>query len=222
IPVHVLLDASASMAAPESDRKFGFAVKLAAAVAYVALGNNEPVRVTTIRANGDGPVLEESPLLRHHGRYLRLKPFLGSLAPSGGTALADGVRRYLGRHAEGGMAFLVSDFLVDDSVYEEALTKLRARRLDVWAIHVVGRRERDLEGLRGRMRLRDAETGAFREVTVGEADRRRYRRDFEERVTRLRQFCHRGGIGHAVAFAELGVERNLVGGFATEGMLRLR
>ncbi|MGH7857084.1 MAG: DUF58 domain-containing protein [Candidatus Binatia bacterium] len=222
IPVHVLLDASGSMAAPAADRKFLFGVRLAAALAYIALNNNEPVRITTLRTDGSGPLLQESPLLRHHGRYPALKPFLAGLAASGGTALADGARAYVERHGEGGMAFLVSDFLVDDPVYEDALTRLRAKRLDVSAVHVIGRRERDPEGLRGRLRLRDAETGAFRDVTLGEADRRRYRDDFEERVARLRRFCHRSGIGHAVAFAEHGVERNLVAGFATQGMLRLR
>jgi uncharacterized protein (DUF58 family) len=222
IPVHLLLDASASMGVPLTDRKLALAVRLSAALAYVALNNNEPIRIATLRSDGAGPRIEESPLLRHHGRYFGLRPFLTGVTPGGATALASGVRHYLDRHVEGGMAFLLSDFLVEEEACQEALGLLRSRRLDVWAIHIVGRHERDLEGLRGRLRLRDSESGVFRHVTLSERDRRHYRRDFEERLGRLRGFCHRNGIGHVVALTERSVEENLLSAFSTEGMLRLR
>jgi hypothetical protein len=120
------------------------------------------------------------------------------------------------------MAFVFSDFLVEEPVYQRALEMLRARKLDVWAIHVIGRFEREIEGLRGRLRLRDTETGSVREVSITETDRRRYRRDFAEQVARLRRFCHQRGVGHVVAQTELGIGDNLVNAFAAQGLLRLR
>ena len=221
IPVHVFVDASASMGVPESDRKFPLAVRTAAALCWVALNNNESVRVTALRANGSGPV-EESPVLRHIGRFPVLEPFLSALAPSGRTALAAGIRSYLGRHKEGGLGIVISDFLVEDDDWRTALETLTSRRLDVWAIQIVGRRERNLEGLRGRFRLHDVESGEARRVVLSEKDRRRYRDAFEERLRRVRGFCHRSGIGHAAVPAERGVEYALTEALPREGMLRLR
>jgi uncharacterized protein (DUF58 family) len=220
IPVHFLVDASASMATPEGDGKFAFARHLVAALAYVALNNNESVRLAALAANGG---FAESPLLRHRGRYLTLKPFLVGVAAGGPTALADGVGRYLERHGrEGGVVFLVSDFLVEDAEYERALVLLRSRRLDVRAVHVVGRGERTLDGLGGRYRLRDVETGTERDVALGERERRRYREEFDARLGRLRDFCHRYGIGHAVAHADEGAEVCLTRTLPSQGMVRLR
>ena len=222
IPVHLLLDGSASMAAPEGDGKFEVARRVVAALAYVALHNNESVRIAVLRANGSGAGGEESPRLRHAGRFLTLRPFLAGLAPSGATALAAGARGYLERHREGGLAIVLSDFLVEEADWRTALEGLRSRRLDVWALQVVGRRERDLEGLRGRFRLRDVETGEVRQVVLSEADRRAYRRDFEERIRRLRGFCHGHGIGHAALPCELGADHALTDVLSREGMIRLR
>src|SRR5499425_3814673 len=60
-PVHLLIDASASMGVPAADGKLGFALGLAAGLAYIALRQNNPVRAA-ILAERAGNV---SPLLRH-------------------------------------------------------------------------------------------------------------------------------------------------------------
>ena len=222
IPLHLFLDASASMGTPAADRKFPFATQLAAALAYVALANNESVRVAALRVDGSEPAVEETRLLRHRSRAFELKPFLSGLSAAGPTALREGVSRYLERHAEGGIAFVISDFLVEKDAYESALSDLCARRLDVRAIHVAGRHERDLPGLRGRFRLRDAESGALRDVEITDGERRQYRLAFDERAAEIRRHCLRYGIGHALVFTEEGVERCLTATLAAQGMLRLR
>lgn len=222
IPVHLLIDVSRSMAVPAEDRKLGFALRLAAALAYVALNNNDPVRIALLREGADGPQVEESPLLRHRGRFLRLRPFLSDVTASGFTALSGGVERYLERHRERGVAIVVSDFLVPAEVYERSLTRLRTRGLTVRAIQVIGRRERTVTHLAGRLRVVDAESGGVREVLLSEADRRRYTSAFDARTDTLRGFCHGGGIGHAVACPEDGVEHCLTRVLPSSGMIRLR
>jgi uncharacterized protein (DUF58 family) len=147
IPVHLLLDASASMAVPAADAKFAFARRLATALAYIALNNNDPVRVVVFQQGANGPRVAESPLLRHRGRFLQLKPFLAAIAPAGRTALGEGIDKHLERHPERGVAVIVSDFLVPTEVYERALRRLRARRLEVRVIQVIGGEERDLQDL---------------------------------------------------------------------------
>lgn len=222
IPVHLLIDASASMATPAADRKFAFAVRLVAALAYIALNNNDPVRVAALHHGPAGPQVMESPMLHHHGRFLRLKPVLADLAASGRTALLEGVTQYLGRHRERGVALLASDFLVPAEVYETALSRLLAHRLQVHAIQVVGEEERDLGRTGGRLRLRDVETGATREIVLSAAQRRRYAAAFAERIEKIRGFCHGAGIGHAVVCPRDGVEHCLTQILSVSGMLRLR
>jgi uncharacterized protein (DUF58 family) len=222
IPVHVLLDASASMSVPTDDRKFSFALRLGAALAYIALNNNDPVRVALLREGARGRDVLESALLRHRGRYLRLKPLLAEAATAGRTVLGEGIAHYLERHRERGIAFVISDFLVPPAGYEVPLTQLQARGLDVEAIHVMGSGERALERLGGRLRLRDTETGETRAVTLSAAERRRYAAAFAERMETLRSFCLRGKIGYAAVDAAAGIEHCLTKILAVAGMLRMR
>lgn len=222
IPVHVLLDASRSMAVPASDGKFAFGIRLAAALAYIALNGNDPVRVCALRQGPAGAEVDASPLLRHRGRYLRLKPFLAGLVPSGATALLEGIVRYTDRHRERGVAVIISDFLVPRQAYERALDRLLAGGLQVQAIQVVGREERELETVGGRLRLRDSESGAIREVVLSAAERRRYAAAFAERTEAIRRYCHRSGTAYALGSAEQGVEHCLTRALPASGMLRLR
>jgi uncharacterized protein (DUF58 family) len=222
IPIHVLLDASASMGLPAADRKFAFAVRLAAALAYVALNSNDPVRVAAVHLGAGGVEVQESALLRHRGRYLRLKEYFVRLKPSGGTALAEGVSRYLERHHERGLALVLSDFLVPPDVYERAFARLRASRLEAHALHVVGKTEQGLDGLSGRLRLRDVETEAVREVALSAAERRRYVAAFQERVEAVRALCHRSGVGHVLLMSDDGIDHCMTRVLPGAGMIRLR
>ncbi len=222
IPIHILLDASASMGVPAADRKFAFAVRLAAALAYVALNSNDPVRVAALHLGAGGVEVEESALLRHRGRYLRLREYFGGLQASGGTALAEGVSRYLERHHERGLALVLSDFLVPPDVYERAFARLRSKGLEAHALHVVGKVEQGLDGLSGRLRLRDVETGAIREIALSPAERRRYVAAFRERVEALRALCHRSGVGHVLVTSDDRVDHCMTRVLPAAGMIRLR
>lgn len=222
IAVHVLIDASASMGVPRADRKLAFALRAATAIAYVALNNNDSVRLAAMHGVDGRAEVSPTRLLRHRGRFAELKPFVTAVAAAGSTPFAGAVRSYLERHRERGLIFVLSDFLTEMSDVEDALRMLRSSKLEVRALHVVGREERDLGGLGGRLHLRDVESGAMREVIVGETDRRRYRDAFEGRRQELRQWCLRHGVGYVAAPTEDGVERLLVGHMTAAGMLRYR
>jgi hypothetical protein len=87
---------------------------------------------------------------------------------------------------------------------------------------VLGREERELSTLRGRLRLRDVESGGSREVVLGDADRRRYREAFDARIETLRRWCLRHGVGYVGADVSESVEELLVRRMATAGMVRYR
>jgi hypothetical protein len=120
------------------------------------------------------------------------------------------------------VAVVISDFLVSRDLYERALERLQASRLQVQAVQVVGREERALGALGGRLRLRDSETGAVRDVVLSAADRRRYAHSYGARIEAVRSFCHRSAIGHTVVSPDSGVEHCLTQVLPLSGMLRLR
>lgn len=222
ITVHVLLDTSASMGVPRVDGKLAFATRVAVALAYVALMNNDSVRVAAIHGDGAEPRLETTRLFRHRGRFPELRPFVGGLSPSGASPLATAFGAYLDRHRERGIAFVISDFLAEPDEVERALLALRSRGLEVRAVHVLGHEERELSTLRGRLRLRDVESGGSREVVLGDVDRRRYRETFDARIEALRRWCLRHGVGHVTADVRETVEALLVRRMAAAGMVRYR
>ena len=73
VVVHLLVDASASMAVPARDGKLALARELALALAYVALGANDAVRIAVLPGDGATRV---SPLLRQRGSLGRAAALL--------------------------------------------------------------------------------------------------------------------------------------------------
>ena len=73
------------MAVPAGDGKLAFAAGLAAGLAYVALRQNNPVRVVIL---SDTSRLRVSPLLRHVQRLPELLQFLAGLEAEGPTSTA--------------------------------------------------------------------------------------------------------------------------------------
>src|SRR5512143_3669546 len=83
-PLHLFIDASASMGVPAGDAKFTFALSLAASLAYVSVRNHDPVRAVGVNA-----VLPRgyvaAPFLRHRSALHSLRDFLLQLQPQGET-----------------------------------------------------------------------------------------------------------------------------------------
>src|SRR5205809_977813 len=76
------------------------------------------------------------------------------------------------------------------------LNALRYQKFEVFAVHCVSPQEAE-PSLLGDLRLHDAETGRFREVTLTESLLKRYRRSFTDWCTNLEQFCRKSGVGYA-------------------------
>jgi len=216
-PVHLLVDASASMAVPTADGKLAFAAGLAAGLAYVALRQSNPVRVATLAPGGAGRI---SPLLRHVQRLPDLFQFLGTIEASGPTCLGEGVDAYVRSTQLAGTAVLLSDFLVEPGTYERALDQLRGRGYHVLALRVIGRQERDPSALPRQVRLRDAETNSERLVDLTAAHRARYARAVEEHLAGLKRWCAARAIGYAVADTTGGIEACLLAELPRAGLLQ--
>jgi uncharacterized protein (DUF58 family) len=216
-PVHLLIDASASMAVPPADGKLAFAVGLTAGLAYVALRQNNPVRVATLAPGGGGRL---SPLLRHAQRLPDLLQFLATIGAGGPTNLSEGVDAYVRTTPLPGTAVVLSDFLVEPDVYEGALDRLRGRGYHVLALRVIGRQERDASALPRQVRLRDAETNRERLIDLTVAHRARYARAVEEHLLGLKRWCEARAIGYAVADTDGGIEACLLADLPRAGLLQ--
>ena len=197
--LHVLLDASASMAFGEP-AKLAYGARLALALGFVGLVNLERVGVSVLRdrvAEGWSPA-------RGRGQVLPLMDFLRRLRAGGGTSLNEGLAQYALRAREAGLAVVVSD-LMDEAGYERGLKALLERRFDVHVIHLLAAEEMN-PTFGGDLRLVDAETGALRDLTLDGEALRVYRQRLRDFLERAEQFCLRREISYHRVVTDTPVE----------------
>jgi uncharacterized protein (DUF58 family) len=192
LPVTVLLDASESMTFGEP-RKFDAALRIAAAVGYVALCSFDRVTVQAF------PEQEDQAAARGALRSVRGKKSalgylqnLGRLTARGTADFNGALRRRAVESRHAGLAVVVSDFL-DPGGYEPGLRALLGRGFQVSAVQILSPEELD-PGVFGDLRLVDSETGAEQEVTFGKYRVKAYQQTVENYCQRLREFCQARGV----------------------------
>jgi Mg-chelatase subunit ChlD len=196
----VMIDASASMALPERDDKLGLALLLGAGLAYIAMSENDPVRLVSFAGHRGTRMLETTTFHRRRESYPGFRPFVTGIRCGGETRLAAAVGELLLERRQPGIFILISDFLVNAGDYEDALTQLLMARHEVKALHVMGDREAAGNYPPGAYRARDCETGEMREVMFGAREALACRKRVELHADQLRDFCTRRGIVYARAF----------------------
>jgi len=190
--IDVLVDASASMAGG-APSKLDLAAQMGAALGYVGLANLDRVAVTVF-----GETVAALPAARGKARILPILGLLDGVRATGTTPLAAGVRDILARRRgrQRGLAIVISDFY-DAAGFRRAVDLLRHHRLEVVAIQISAPEELHPErvtALRGDVRLRDAETGEIRELTISAGVLAEVRRRHEALVRGLEGFCRERGI----------------------------
>lgn len=213
----LLIDASPSMhaGAPGEITKLTAACRLAMALGYVGLVNNNRVSAAVFGAhNAGGPTLRRLPAMRGRRHVARLSQFVidtasTPLAPPGSEPMPmREATRALARTSSGaGVLIVVSDFLSEPD-YAPALNyavgpTAAGPAFDVHAMQVVDPGELDPavhaeRGLSGDLRLIDAETGRAREVTISPALLRRYRQRLDAHQAKLARDCAARGIGRTL------------------------
>jgi len=223
IPFHVFLDTSASMNAPGIDGKFAFASDLVAALGYVILNNNDPLRIIALASpeKGQRP-FHPTPFLRHRSQFSRLSAFLATRTPSGKTYLREAARAYSEQTREPGVAVIVSDFLLEPPQYEEALLLLQARGYEVKAIQILGASELAPERLFRRGKLYDVEEHSERWITLSRAHLQQYQEALQAHLHALQQFCHRHQIMYTQVSTASTLATIITEGFTQAGLLAFR
>ncbi|MEO1008291.1 MAG: DUF58 domain-containing protein [Planctomycetota bacterium] len=210
LALHVAIDCSRSMEAGRPS-KLRLAKRLAVALCYVGLSNQDRVSCWALGVPGRQPVLRMPPA-RGRGSARRLVDFVYKDAvPQAGTQLGESADRPLlvpallrlarGRVGKGVMVVL-SDFLTDEDL-TPALNGLafgRGGGFDTTLVQVLSPGELDPaaesgEGLLGDVLLSDVETGRTAEVTITPTLIKRYRAKLDAHNERLARMASARGIG---------------------------
>jgi uncharacterized protein (DUF58 family) len=197
--VHLILDGSASMDFG-TPHKFQYAVRLAAALAFVGFTNLERVGVAVFRDR----VSEGWLPTRGRNQFLPLAGFLTGLVPAGPTRFNESLAQYAMRAKDTGLAIVVSDFLDPDG-YEAGLRGLLERRFDVHVIHLLSRDELS-PSFGGDLELVDAETGEVREVSIDAEALRGYERQLQGFLGGIEGFCRAKEINYQRVSTDLPLE----------------
>ncbi len=205
VEITVMLDASASMALPERDDKFGLARALAATFAYIGMAENDAVRIMSFGSRSDGMKLRTTAFMRRREQYFSFKSFLTDLGCAGETRLSAAVAELLLQRRPAGVVILISDFLVNQTDFEEAMLHLLATRQEVKLVHVMGEMESAGSYPPGLYRVRDCESGELREVAFGPELATACRSRVAALSERLHDFC----VGHAIVYAQAFGARHL-------------
>lgn len=200
VELTIMIDASASMGVPAQDDKFGLALLLGAALAYIGMSENDPVRLAVFSGNHGTTRLTTTRFHRRRETFPEFRPFITGLRCAGEARMAAAVAEILSERRRPGLVVLISDFLVNATDYETALTQLLAAHHEVKALHVMGECETTGGYPPGAYRIRDSETREVSEVTFNAATAEACRSRAAIHAERVRQACLRRGIGLVQAF----------------------
>lgn len=189
INVHLVLDASASMAWG-SPAKLEYAARIAAAIGYVGLTNFDRVGAATFSDRLHQTLLPQ----RSRGHILRLFEFLASAGGGGRSDLAAAMRDYVHLTPRRGLLVVVSDLLLPNG-FEEGLKLARYHHFEPFLIQVLSDDEL-FPALDGDLRLLDRESHAPVDVTADGPALEAYARARDGYFAEIEQFCLRHQIDY--------------------------
>ena len=234
LALHLVIDASASMDAG-APSKLVFAQRVAIALAYIGLVNQDRIVVSIINAPGRKAVQQLSPVRGRRG-LTRVSEFvLGNVwapegavirgAAAGSSGFNASVKAVAMSRRGKGVMVLVSDFLVRED-YREALNYLAgggSGGFDVYCLQVLSPGEMEPEkesgGVIGDLRLTDAETGAAAEVTVSGTLLKKYKQRLAGHIEGVRKACAARDMSHAVFASDTDVAGLILGYLRRRGLL---
>lgn len=199
LTVHIVVDGSASMSMGEPSKEL-FIKKLAAALGYVSLVNNNRV---TISFFSDGV---KGQLANMRGRnYLhQMAEFLLTTDCDGLSDFDSSCRQLAAGRIGSGVMIVLSDFLFKEG-YDSGLRRLIGRNYDLYAVQVLSSQELSPD-LSGELKLIDIEDTDVAEITVSAALTRYYKKNVTAYCNELKSFCTRRGAVYVLARSSDSVE----------------
>lgn len=189
--VHVLVDTSLSMADPFPAKRVA-ALRLAAALSYLAMVNGHRVSVFTLADS----IRRELPPLKGQGHVHELLDRLAALPFAQPSNLEASLRQFRPASDRKGIVFVVSDlFGKSPQSACEAIDSLGRFPSECHVLHVLEPAEIEPD-LAGELQLFDVETGETRRMWLTQRDMERYRESVEKWMEDLRQACVRQRVDY--------------------------
>lgn len=224
LPVHVVIDGSASMRwqPPASTRatKFDFARQLAAALAYVALAHHDHVALHWLDASltvRDGSTDAGRGKTQFHRALRFLRADLAAGADGGD--LGRSLRQLPARTRRRGLVIVLSDLFDPRDAVQPALEALIHQGFELQLVQVLDPAELSPE-LLGDLRLSDAEGGAPLELASDEALLRDYRAAVQDYLDALARFAGRRRIPLLRVLTSEPFEEAALRGLRAAGLVR--
>lgn len=202
LAVHILIDSSASMDWPPEDEetnKLRYALRLAAALGYIALASGDLLNVTLLQQTAEGN-RQWGPLRGRH-QSLNLFQFLDAFGQqalgrpptaAGTTNLNRSLRQYAQRARRPGLLLLISDLLSPEG-HSDGLAAIQGRGYETSLIHLLSPDEAE-PALVGDLALLDVETGETAELTLDPSTLSIYRQRVQSWQAAIAEECNRRQI----------------------------
>ncbi|HVJ82550.1 MAG TPA: DUF58 domain-containing protein [Planctomycetia bacterium] len=211
--VHILVDSSKSMDFGDP-KKLDYAKKIAAALAFVGLRNNDRVAVSAF----GGDLLTPLPAVRGRHLFFRVQEYLGRIEPADDTDLTKTCKSFALKAPGRGIAVLISD-LMDKNGFEVALRYLLAKHMEIYVIHILAKEEID-PPLVGDLQLVDCEDHDRADVTISAPLLKRYKANLDAFCAQARDFCVRRGIVYLFSDNQTPFETLVLRWLRDKGLLR--
>lgn len=210
---HVLLDTSASMDFGEP-RKLEFAKRVAAALAFIGLRNNDRVVLSCF----SNDLTLSMPPLRGRHSFWRVVEFLDKITPESGSNLTASCKKFSLRNQGQGIVVLISD-MMDKSGYEAGLRYLLAKQMDVYVLHVLASEEIN-PPMTGDLRLVDCEDADVAEVTISAPLLAKYKSNLNAFCASVKDFCVRRNMVYMFTDNQLPFETLVLSWMRKRGLVQ--
>lgn len=181
LTTHILVDASRSMG---FEKKFDYAVMLAAGFAYLVTKENEKFAMATY-SEDLRDIMQPRKSKTH---FLNAVELLRGTKLEGKTSLDSCAERYSSMIKSRSLVVLISDFLENLASVQQGVYKL-ARHNELIAIQVLDPGERNMDWLSGDARVYDLESGESMRVYLSPRFKAGYSERFEEHIQGIRKTC---------------------------------
>lgn len=188
LPIYLFVDSSQSMDFGEP-RKFDYARKVAAALAFIGLLNLDRVSVINY-ASG---VSEQIASKRGRNQIWRIFRYLDQTQVTGETSLEKSFKAFFGARRRRGLVVNISDFM-DPEGFETAFDFVRLFRHDVFNIQILSPQEVHPE-LPDEALLVDSESGGSERVRISAGLLSAYEAELARQRAAMEAYCSRYGWG---------------------------
>jgi uncharacterized protein (DUF58 family) len=216
--VHLLVDASASMAVPARDRKLDAAREIAMALSWMALATGDTVTLGAFTAAASPTAL----LLRHRTSAPRVAAWLDGIVAAGGLDLGAALAAYARANPRPAVVFVLSDLMAEPATLEPGVAALRAAGHAVVLLHVIGPAELDPSREVTHGVLEDVESGATHPIALTAGLRARYDALLAAHLGALEAMAARAGAAYVRFTSDEPLGAVVVGRLGRMGLVRRR